>query len=801
MSTKVDFNQIKNKRLNGLDDVNAPSPSSGDALLWNAVAQKWVPGAVSGGQALSTSVTYGQLYAMYNNGALVTGMTYLITDYLTTTNQKNTKSGDHPFNLLVFATSEYTLHPIAAAVKPEGKEAQYWDEVGADLSRWLIWYDIENNTEKYAWAVDKGYGVIYRLIDEWGNDCPYDFKNIRFEGGFDHGIYTDEVANGWMYTFDDDGRDASLTTNLDPHASYGCINNSIEPFRDEYGVQKLNRVIFLSHPREGTEPVCEGNRVGYGCEDIVFALSCSHNTVGENCSRLRIGWFSYGNVFGPGCTDISLGYKPHALILDEGWYCNNFFSAGTSRVWLYDGQDGDYSHLVQNLYFAQGYSDGQLHILQVDHRSNNYRTTYSRLPNGNERIYCEDVPDVVVASADITLSKTYQVYIEVNGTQRYIRLPSSDPYSTARTPSSHSHGNITNAGALNNTDVDINDGDKLVVADASNSNKAAKTTVTFDGSTTTEFLSRKGTWETPPSGGGGESSLSGLSDTNIPSPNDGDHLVYDSATGKWVSSAAPSQPGLPDLGIVYAEEVSFDGQTFDALPDPGYGDVSSGSMVSVRFFNSVPEDGILSINGNYYGDIVYKGNAIQDGYIVAGDTALFVYGVNTDYGDECYMLLAVDRWHRDIPFTISNEISVAYNGENVFVTFDTAVDKQDIILHVGGGVIAFKLGSIRCYLGSTVTVTINNTQNTDNCLVDVSPVIVGLGELIDITDGQNPVVVDCVLLQDVAQQVSSNGLEVPAGTAVAMKITIMEPTHIQALIPNCADRYAKIEIVPPIVVM
>lgn len=49
MSTKVDFSQIKNKRLNGLDDVNAPSPSSGDALVWNAVAQKWVPGAVSGG--------------------------------------------------------------------------------------------------------------------------------------------------------------------------------------------------------------------------------------------------------------------------------------------------------------------------------------------------------------------------------------------------------------------------------------------------------------------------------------------------------------------------------------------------------------------------------------------------------------------------------------------------------------------------------------------------------------------------------------------------------------------------------
>lgn len=62
--------------------------------------------------------------------------------------------------------------------------------------------------------------------------------------------------------------------------------------------------------------------------------------------------------------------------------------------------------------------------------------------------------------------------------------------------SSHTHGNITNAGALQTTDITIASGDKLVVTDSSNSNKVARTSVSFDGSTTTTALTPKGTFET-----------------------------------------------------------------------------------------------------------------------------------------------------------------------------------------------------------------------------------------------------------------------------------------------------------------
>ena len=67
-----------------------------------------------------------------------------------------------------------------------------------------------------------------------------------------------------------------------------------------------------------------------------------------------------------------------------------------------------------------------------------------------------------------------------------------DPPSTY-TPSSHSHGNITNGGDITAAAPTIANGDQIVINDHS----ASKITngPTFDGSTTTQYLSKKGTWE------------------------------------------------------------------------------------------------------------------------------------------------------------------------------------------------------------------------------------------------------------------------------------------------------------------
>lgn len=65
---------------------------------------------------------------------------------------------------------------------------------------------------------------------------------------------------------------------------------------------------------------------------------------------------------------------------------------------------------------------------------------------------------------------------------------------TALPVNSHAHGNITNAGTITETGVDIANGDALVIVDSSASGKLVKSVITFDGSTTSQFLTKKGDW-------------------------------------------------------------------------------------------------------------------------------------------------------------------------------------------------------------------------------------------------------------------------------------------------------------------
>ena len=69
-------------------------------------------------------------------------------------------------------------------------------------------------------------------------------------------------------------------------------------------------------------------------------------------------------------------------------------------------------------------------------------------------------------------------------------------FPTSLAPTSHDHGNIANGGTISSTGVDLANGDYLLFSDASNSGKIERTSITFDGSTTTKALTQKGTWAT-----------------------------------------------------------------------------------------------------------------------------------------------------------------------------------------------------------------------------------------------------------------------------------------------------------------
>lgn len=95
----------------------------------------------------------------------------------------------------------------------------------------------------------------------------------------------------------------------------------------------------------------------------------------------------------------------------------------------------------------------------------------------------------------LAVSGTQQIALSKNGTaQNTITVPYATSAGSAA-PTSHTHGNIQNGGTLQTNDITIAKGDKLVVTDSSDSAKVARTSISFDASTTTKCLTQKGTWE------------------------------------------------------------------------------------------------------------------------------------------------------------------------------------------------------------------------------------------------------------------------------------------------------------------
>lgn len=98
--------------------------------------------------------------------------------------------------------------------------------------------------------------------------------------------------------------------------------------------------------------------------------------------------------------------------------------------------------------------------------------------------------------------------IVVTDSQKNITVGSIDPanlvvttdtrLSDARTPKSHSHGDISNVGTVSSTAVTPASGDYILITDSNATNNHAVKRGIAIGTSTTSFLTNKGTWATPP---------------------------------------------------------------------------------------------------------------------------------------------------------------------------------------------------------------------------------------------------------------------------------------------------------------
>ena len=243
---------------------------------------------VESGGTENNDILYADLLALISSNKLVPNTSYRITDYTTTTAQTNTQSAGNNFDIIVTALSNNKLSEIASCVRKAGDT--YF--ANAKLEAWEIKYCINNDTTRFAWADANGKGVIYYMKDEWGNECPYDFKNIQFRKS---GVF--------LYTFGG-ATDSSLAgvchhnTMLDYIVSYVLTLNF-----NTFGILCSFNTLGTNCNDNTFDNSNHSNTFGSGCQYNTFNSTCQYNTFGNGCHSNTFGKDCWNNTFGDDCNN------------------------------------------------------------------------------------------------------------------------------------------------------------------------------------------------------------------------------------------------------------------------------------------------------------------------------------------------------------------------------------------------------------------------------------------------------------------------------------------------------------------
>ena len=294
-------------------------------------------------------ILWADLTALRNNNQLVPGTQYRITDYTTTTSQPDTLSAGHGFDIIVVADSTNKLNENARAVQRVGDT--YFNS--SKMEAWQLKYSLDNDTTRFAWAdTVNGKGVIYKMIDENNNECPYDFKNIMFKRALTDGYYDpDNGVDTWVYTFTwvDENmniQDLSIvgqTLTNDEGKLSGIYDNKIksrsaEQYYTSESLYALNDNIFISNYdlEEGWFYGCYSNIFGNNCSSNTFGNSCRLNTFGNGCYSNTFGNSCQSNKFGDYCSSNTFGYGCYSNTLGYGCLSNTFGNNCYSNTFGYD---------------------------------------------------------------------------------------------------------------------------------------------------------------------------------------------------------------------------------------------------------------------------------------------------------------------------------------------------------------------------------------------------------------------------------------------------------------------------------
>ena len=336
-------------------------------ILVHAIADRLDEVASAAGSTKPTNnlipITYSDLVSLRNSSKLYPGAIYRITDYKCSSSDGDTAVASNKFDILVKAIDTNKLSEHCGALR--NASDTYFPTV-TDFDAWEVWYCLDNDTTRFGWASTSGKGVIYRLIDEFGNDCPYDFKNIMFKrsaewfsehSGWCKNIFEGTVPSNERQYFTFSLTDANLNgtdLSINYHDGRKCLKffqNKIAPYYSS-GIQTLNKNVLILSVINCTG--CNSNTFGNNCFSNTFGNNCYSNTFGNNCNYNTFGNNCNYNTFGNNCYSNTFGNNCYSNTFGNNCYSSTFGGNCQSNTFGDNCQSNTFGNNCQSNTFGTG---------------------------------------------------------------------------------------------------------------------------------------------------------------------------------------------------------------------------------------------------------------------------------------------------------------------------------------------------------------------------------------------------------------------------------------------------------------
>lgn len=225
------------------------------------------------------NILYNNLKTLITNNQLVPEEQYRITDYVTTVSKANYTSAGYKFNIVVTALTTNTLYEYATLMA--NSTETYFDANA--LLLYNIKYNVNNIIPGYYndWIDTNGKGCIYYMVDNKGNEAPFDFKNIKYNGKF--------LFNNTL-----DGSDTSQTV-----STYNSIKEAIDD--DTFNIPQVSfidechNVSIDINAEQVSISECNNLQIGKSCQDCEFS-EVSNVVVGDDFIHSELTFINGGKI-------------------------------------------------------------------------------------------------------------------------------------------------------------------------------------------------------------------------------------------------------------------------------------------------------------------------------------------------------------------------------------------------------------------------------------------------------------------------------------------------------------------------